>query len=81
MLRKQEPERNQLLQQLNQTDTVVQDDNFILEKNTLNIKKVPSEQNVKFELLIPAPFVFRIRTERQKGAFIMDAKFHEVIAF
>ena len=66
LLRKQELERNQLLQQLKQPDTVVQDDNTTLENDTVNIKKVPLEQIVESELLIPTPFVFRIRTERQK---------------
>ena len=52
LFRKQEPERNQLLQHLNQPDTVVQDGITILEKTLktlLTSEKSQQVVNLKFQ--------------------------------
>ena len=76
ILRKQELERNQLIQQSNQFDTELQNDNTTPEKTKLipsTTKKVPPQQIEKSEFCFPIPIVFHVIKERQKRAFITDA--------
>ena len=69
ILREEELERNQLLQQLNQPATDNKDDNFTLEKSRM----IPStsetetpQQNARSEFSKRTPFIFLVITERQK---------------
>ena len=73
-LRKQELERNQMIQQLHHFKTENQPDNVpeITEMIPPTSKKVP-QQAAWSEFSIPTPFVFHVKTERQKWAFITDA--------
>ena len=82
-LRKQERERNQSIQQRNQSDTESQDDNITLENTNIiptKSKKEPPQQAAGSQLSIPTPFVVHVITERQEGAFCPDAiSFTEIV--
>ena len=70
LLRKQELERNQILQRVNQPDTVAQDDKNYPQKysnNSFVINKVPSQQVAIFEFSKSTPFIFRAIREREKN--------------
>ena len=76
LLQKQELKRNQLLQQLNQPDTVVQDDKNTLRKTQLTpstSENVPSRQVDGFEFPLPTPIIFHVKKERQRRLSITDA--------
>ena len=75
-LQKQGLERNQLLQQLNQPDTVNQDESITQEKFLMipsASKKVPPGRDARFDFSFPTPFVFQVITERQKGTVYTEA--------
>ena len=76
ILRKQRPERKQLIQQLNQLDTAFQTDNNhreITKKKRSTSKKLPPQQVGRSEFSILRPFVFHVITKTQKPSFITDA--------
>ena len=78
IFRKQELERNQLLQRFSPLYTVVQHDTTALEKNTdgtFNMKKVVSHQVARSEFLITSLFIFDI-LGNLKRAFISDKCCH-----
>ena len=69
LLRKQELQRNQLIQQLNPLDTEILNDIIRSEKNQLiptASKKVLPQKIARYEFSIPTPFVFHVITETQK---------------
>ena len=69
MLRKQELEHIQLLQQLNQLDTGIQHDLIPPVKTKMiptTSKKVPPQQIKSSGFSIPTPFVFHAIIERHK---------------
>ena len=75
LLRQQDLERNQLIQQLNQPDTnpTWQCYSGKCGNNYFNNKKVPPQQVEKSGFSSPTPFVFLVLTERQKQAIFTHA--------
>ena len=75
-LRKQELQRNQLLQQKKQCDPEIQNDDFIPEYfplTPLTSQKTPPQQVARSEFSNRNTFIFHVITERQKRAFTTDA--------
>ena len=69
LLRKQQLERNQFLQHLNQPDTVVQDHKSTVKSFQLipsTSKRVLSEQVPRYETSIPTLFIFDVMTDRKE---------------
>ena len=73
---KQELERNQIIQHLNQPDTEIGLDKCTLENTKLLpsiSKRVPPHQVAQSKVSFLAPIIFHVITEGQKRAFNMDS--------
>ena len=75
LIRKREPECNELLQQLNQPDIYSRDQKFTVENSQMipiTPKRVLPQQVARSEFSIPTQIIFNVIAERQKSAFITD---------